>query len=194
MKKIIIASSNEGKIKEIKTLLKDFDFEILSMKDIGFNDEIVEDGKTFIENSMKKAKAVYDSCKEIVIADDSGLSVDALNGEPGVYSARYSDTGDSHSNIKKLLENLENVPYEKRTARFICAVAVIMKDGSTYTLEEKSCEGIIIDRMSGENGFGYDPVFYVPDHYCTMARLTEKEKNEISHRGRAFKNLKRLFL
>ena len=190
MKKIIFATGNAGKMKEIREILKDFDAEVLSMKEAGVEAEIVEDGKTFEENALIKAKTVCKLTGEIALADDSGLEIDYLNKEPGIYSARYMGEDTSYR-IKNanLIERLEGVPDEKRTARFVCAIAAAFPDGTVKTVRG-TMEGRIGYEETGENGFGYDPIFYLPEYGCSSAELSMEEKNKISHRGKALRAIK----
>ena len=190
MKKVIFATGNEGKMKEIREILGDLDIELLSLKDAGIHADIVEDGKTFEENAQIKAKAICDLTGEIVLADDSGLEIDYLNKEPGIYSARYMGEDTSyHIKNEKLIERLEGVPDEKRTARFVCAIAAAFPDGTMKTVRA-AMEGRIGYKERGENGFGYDPIFYLPEYGCTSAELSMEEKNKISHRGKALRMIK----
>lgn len=188
--KIIFATGNAGKMREIRDILKDMDLEIFSMKEAGIDIDIEENGLTFEENAIIKAKAVSVYTDAIVLADDSGLEIDYLNKEPGIYSARYlgEDTPFS-AKSKNLIERLEGVPDEKRTARFVCAIAAVMPDGEVITALG-TIEGRIGYREEGENGFGYDPIFYVPEYGCTTAQLSEEQKNRISHRYRALEAMK----
>ncbi len=187
MKQIIFATGNEHKLIEIREILKDLDVEIISMKQAGIDVEIVEDGKTFLENALIKARSVAAACNAITMADDSGLVVDYLNGEPGIYSARWMGEDTSyHVKNGKLVELLEGVPMEKRSARFVCAIACVLPDGRELTAEE-AFEGAIGYEEKGENGFGYDPVFYLPDRGCYSAELSPEEKNAVSHRGKALR-------
>ncbi len=196
MQKIVFATGNAGKMKEIRMILSDLviagePVEILSMKEAGAEIDIVEDGKTFLENAVIKARAVSACVKDaIVLADDSGLEVDYLNKEPGIYSARYlgEDTPYSVKNAD-LIGRLEGVPDEKRTARFVCAIACVMPDGRLLS-SEASVEGRIGYEERGKNGFGYDPIFMVPEYGKSTAELTEEQKNEISHRGKALRAIK----
>lgn len=183
--KFVVASTNNGKIKEIKKVLQDTPFDVISMTEAGFNDEIEETGSTFEENALIKAQAVAAKVNAIVMADDSGLEVDALKGAPGVYSARYAGEGanDKDRNMK-LLKELESTPDDKRQARFVSAIAVVMPGGRNFVVRG-TCEGIIAREPSGDNGFGYDPLFYMPEFGATMAEITIDEKNKVSHRGRA---------
>ena len=187
MNKIIFATSNAGKMKEIREILKDLNVEILSMKEAGIDVDIVEDGKTFEENALIKARAIRDLTGCLVLADDSGLEVDALNKEPGIYSARYMGEDTSY-NLKNanIIERLSGLSGEERSARFVCAIAAVFPDGAEETCQG-TIEGQIAYAPAGENGFGYDPIFYVPEYDCTTAQLAPEQKNEISHRGKALK-------
>lgn len=188
--KIIFATGNQGKMREIRTILGDIDAEILSMKEAGIQVEIIEDGKTFEENAVIKAKAVAAQTDAIVLADDSGLEIDYLNKEPGIYSARYmgEDTPYSVKN-QNLIDRLAGVPEEKRTARFVCAIAAVLPDGEVITTHGV-IEGRIGYEEKGSNGFGYDPIFYVPEYGCSTAQLSAEQKNQISHRGKALESMK----
>lgn len=188
MTKIIVATGNQNKMKEIREIIKRDDIEFVSLKDEGLQDiEIVEDGKTFEENAVIKAKTIADITKNIVIADDSGLEVDYLDKAPGVYSARYMGE-DTPYTIKNnhIIELLKDAKGEERSARFVCVIACVMPDGETFTTRG-TIEGRISYEEKGENGFGYDPIFYLPERGCTTAELPPEQKNEISHRGRALK-------
>ena len=188
MTKIIVATGNQNKMKEIREIIKRDDIEFVSLKDEGLQDiEIVEDGKTFEENAVIKAKTIADITKNIVIADDSGLEVDYLDKAPGVYSARYMGE-DTPYTIKNnhIIELLKDAKGEERSARFVCVIACVMPDGETFTTRG-TIEGRIGHEEKGENGFGYDPIFYLPERGCTTAELPPEQKNEISHRGRALK-------
>ena len=190
MKKVIFATGNQGKMKEIREILGDLDIELLSLKDAGIHADIVEDGKTFEENAQIKAKAICDLTGEIVLADDSGLEIDHLNKEPGIYSARYMGEDTSyHIKNANLISRLEGVPDEKRTARFVCAIAAVLPNGEVLH-SEGTIEGIIGYEEQGENGFGYDPIFYLPQYGCTTAQLEPDVKNELSHRGKALRAIK----
>jgi XTP/dITP diphosphohydrolase len=171
-------------------ILGDLDYEILSMKEAGIEADIVEDGKTFEENAMIKAKAISKLANCLVLADDSGLEVDYMDKQPGIMSARWlgEDTSYRIKNAK-IIENLEGVPDEKRTARFVCAIAAAFPDGRVIT-KRGTIEGIIGYEERGENGFGYDPIFFLPEYGKTTAELSPEEKNEISHRGRALRMMK----
>lgn len=187
MKRFIVATKNKGKLKEIKEILADFPFKVVSMEQAGINPEIEENGCTFEENAILKAKSVSEISGEIVMADDSGLAVDYLDGAPGIYSSRFAGEGatDEDKN-RKLLALLEGVPAEKRTARFVCAVAVVFPDGRQFTVNG-TCEGYIDNEPAGSNGFGYDPLLYIPEQNKTVAELDSGVKNVISHRGKALK-------
>ena len=187
---IIFATGNEGKMKEIRLILEDLGAEILSLKDAGINIEIQEDAKTFEENAVIKAREVMRATGALVLADDSGLEIDYLNGEPGVYSARYlgEDTSYRIKN-QNLIDRLEGVPDEQRTARFVCAIAAAFPDGRIITARGV-IEGIIGYEERGEGGFGYDPIFWLPEYGCSTAELTMEKKNELSHRGKALREMK----
>ena len=190
MKKVIFATGNQGKMKEIREILGDLDIELLSLKDAGIHADIVEDGKTFEENAQIKARTICNLTGEIVLADDSGLEIDYLNKEPGIYSARYMGEDTSyHIKNEKLIERLEGVPDEKRTASFVCAIAAAFPDGRVETVRG-TMEGRIGYEEKGENGFGYDPIFFLPEYGCTSAELSMEEKNKISHRGKALRMIK----
>ena len=188
--KIIFATGNKNKMREIREIYQDLDYEILSMKEAGIELDIVEDGTTFEENALIKAKAVAQCCDAVVLADDSGLEIDYLNKEPGVYSARYMGEDTSYE-IKNanLIQRLEGVPKEQRTARFVCAVAAVFPDG-TNKVVRGTIEGYIGYEPQGEHGFGYDPIFYVDAYGCSTASLEPAEKNRISHRGNALRMMK----
>lgn len=195
--KIIFATGNEGKMREIREILKDMDAEILSMKEAGIGIDIEENGSTFEENAEIKARAVAAAVRMretpddiIVLADDSGLEIDALHKEPGIYSARYlgEDTPYSVKN-KNLIDRLEGVPDNKRTARFVCAIAAVLPDGESI-VSRGVIEGRIDYEEKGSNGFGYDPIFYVPEFCATTAQLSAAEKNRVSHRARALEAMK----
>ena len=190
MKQIIFATGNAGKIREIREIMADTGAEILSMKEAGLTADIEENGNTFEENAIIKAKAIAALTDDIVLADDSGLEVDYLNKEPGVYSARYLGEDTSYE-IKNqaILDRLAGVPKEKRTARFVCAIAAAMPDGEVLVTRE-TIEGYIGDKPAGNGGFGYDPIFYVDEYGCSTAELTEEQKNEVSHRGKALRAMK----
>lgn len=192
MKRMIFATGNENKMKEIREILGALPLEILSMKEAGISADIVEDGNTFEENALIKARAICKLAGEMVLADDSGLEIDYLNKEPGIYSARYMGEDTSyHIKNKSLIDRLEGVPDEKRTARFVCAIAAVFPDGKELVVRG-TVEGIIGYEEKGENGFGYDPIFYLPERGCTTAELPPEEKNSISHRGNALRLMKEL--
>lgn len=189
MTKIIFATSNQGKVREIKEIIKETgaDIEVLSLKEAGITTEIIEDGTTFEENALIKARVI---CKEtglLTLSDDSGLEIDYLGGEPGIYSARYlgEDTPYSIKN-PTIIKRLEGIPDKQRTARFVCACAAVFPDGREEVVR-RTMEGRIAYKEAGENGFGYDPIFYLPEYNCTSAELSSEEKNEISHRGKALR-------
>lgn len=185
--KILISSRNKNKIREVREILSGY--EILTPDDVGSFDEVEEDGSTFEENALKKAKEICEQTGMITIADDSGLCVDALGGVPGIYSARFA--GDEHNddeNIKKLLNLLENE--ENRSAKFVSAAAVYFPDGRHFVVRGE-CEGTILREKQGSNGFGYDPIFYTEVYKKSFAEISDDEKNSISHRRRAFDALKK---
>ena len=187
MKKLVFATGNMNKLREIKQILEGLDVEVLSMKEAGVDVDIVEDGTTFEENALIKARAVSKASGHLALADDSGLEVDALDKEPGIYSARYmgEDTSYDIKNMN-IIERLEGVPDEKRTARFVCAMAAVFPDGTEQTFV-KTMEGRIGYKIAGENGFGYDPIFFLPEYGKTSAEISPEEKNAISHRGKALR-------
>ena len=193
MKKIVVGTRNSGKIKEIKEALTELPYEIIGLPDSGIADA-EETGSTFEQNAVIKARYYSRQTGEYCLADDSGLEVDALEGKPGVYSARYAggDASDADNNNKLLLE-LQAVPKEKRTARFRSVLALTGPDGSQI-LAEGTCEGILLNEPHGEGGFGYDPLFLMPEHQKTLAEMTVAEKNAVSHRGNALKVLKQKLL
>ncbi|HJD43204.1 MAG TPA: XTP/dITP diphosphatase [Candidatus Mediterraneibacter quadrami] len=191
MKRIVFATGNENKMKEIRMILEDLGMEILSMKEAGVDVDIVEDGASFEENAEIKARAVARVLtNDIVLADDSGLEIDYLDKAPGIYSARFAgeDTSyDIKNNI--LLDRMEGVPDEERTARFVCAVAAVFPDGTVDVVRE-TIEGRVAYEPAGDNGFGYDPIFYVPEYGCTTAQMSPEQKNELSHRGKALRSMR----
>lgn len=191
-RKVIFATSNEGKMKEVRAILEDLGMEVLSMKEAGIHVDVVEDGTTFEENAVIKATEIQKVCGEIVLADDSGLEVDYLNKEPGIYSARYMGEDTSYKiKNQNIIDRLDGVEDEKRTARFVCAIAAAFPDG-TVEVTRGTIEGRIGYEESGENGFGYDPIFYVPEYGCTTAQLSPEQKNEVSHRGKALRKMKEI--
>lgn len=188
MKQVVIATKNKGKAKDFEALFTPLGYEVVTMFDVAPDMEIEETGTTFEENAILKAETLSRALGQLVIADDSGLAVDALEGEPGVYSARYAGDHDDEANIEKVLENLQGVPVEERTARFCCALAIAGPNLDTYTVFG-TCEGVILTEKRGTNGFGYDPIFYVPELDRAMAELSPEEKGAISHRGNAIRKL-----
>ncbi|MEI3219444.1 MAG: XTP/dITP diphosphatase [Lachnoclostridium sp.] len=190
MDKIIFATGNEHKMVEIRMILKDLGMEILSQREAGIVADVIEDGTTFEENALIKVKEIAKYTDAIVLADDSGLEIDYLNKEPGIYSARYMGEDTSYD-IKNqaLLDRLSGVPDEKRTARFVCAIAAAFPDGTTEVVRG-TMEGIIGHEIIGENGFGYDPIFFLPEYGCTSAQLPPEKKNELSHRGEGLRKMR----
>lgn len=187
---VIFATANEGKMKEIREILQGNEYTVLSMGEAGIHTEIVEDGTTFQENAMIKAAKISSLTGTLVLADDSGLEIDYLKGAPGIYSARYMGEETSYR-IKNtnLIDRLSGVPDDMRTARFVCAIAAVFPDGSVLTTEG-TMEGIIGYEERGSNGFGYDPIFFLPEYGCTSAQLDMEQKNKISHRGKALRLMK----
>lgn len=192
-RRIVFATGNENKMKEIRMILADLNMEILSMKEAGVEIDIVEDGMSFEENVEIKARAVSRVLtNDIVLADDSGLEIDYLDKAPGIYSARFAGEDTSYDIKNRIfLDRLEGVPDEERTARFVCAVAAVFPDGTSETVRE-TIEGEIAHEITGDNGFGYDPIFYVPEYGCTTAEMTAEQKNELSHRGKALRSMKKI--
>ena len=192
MDKIVFATTNEGKVKEIKEILAGFPIEVVSMKEMNITADIEENGATFEENSLIKAREVSKLTGLPAMADDSGLEVDYLNGEPGIYSARYlgRDTDYNYKN-NYIIEKLKNVKDEERSARFVCVISLVLPDGREF-IKKGVMEGRIAYEIKGENGFGYDPVFYLPEYGMTSAELSGEEKNKISHRGKALGAMKEL--
>lgn len=193
-RRVIFATGNEGKMREIRMILDNPDLQVLSMKEAGIDADIVEDGSTFEENALIKARAVAESACEgdIVLADDSGLEIDYLGGEPGIYSARYMGE-DTYYRIKNanLISRLDGVPKEERTARFVCAIAAVIPGEERQELVVRgTIEGYIGWEEKGSNGFGYDPIFYVDEYGCSTAELDSETKNRISHRGNALRMMK----
>ncbi|MCI8523079.1 MAG: RdgB/HAM1 family non-canonical purine NTP pyrophosphatase [Lachnospiraceae bacterium] len=198
MYKIIFATGNQGKMREVRAILQDVEAEILSMKEAGVLLDIEENGTTFVENAIIKAKAVAQALAQkpefasdcVVLADDSGLEIDCLGGEPGIYSARYlGEETPFDVKSRDFLKRLEGVADEKRKARFVCAIAAVWPDGETVTALG-TIEGRIGYELIGDNGFGYDPIFYLPEYGRTAAELSDEEKNAISHRSRALAQMK----
>ena len=190
--RIIFATGNEGKMREIRAILEDLKLPVLSMKEAGVNPEIVEDGKTFGENAEIKARAVWNLTGDIVLADDSGLVVDYIGGEPGIYSARYLGEDTSYA-VKNqvIIDRLSQAKGSERSARFVCNIAAVLPDGRVLHAEE-TMEGEIAYAPAGSGGFGYDPILYLPEFAKTSAELTRDEKNQISHRGKALRAVKEL--
>lgn len=192
MRKLIFATNNKDKMVEIRAILGDLNLEILSLKEAGIDLEAEENGTTFEENAVIKAKAAAELVNDLVMADDSGLEIDYLDKKPGVYSARYlgEDTSYDIKN-RMILEQLKDVPKEQRSARFVCAIAAVLPDKTVLT-SRGTIEGYIGYEPAGEHGFGYDPIFYVPDLDCSTAQLSMEEKNARSHRGNALRAMKEL--
>ncbi|WP_313891665.1 XTP/dITP diphosphatase [Psychrobacillus sp.] len=189
MKKIIIATKNKGKAKDFEALFGPLGYDVLTLHDVADDMDVEETGTTFEENAVLKATALANHLQTIVIADDSGLEIDALEGRPGIYSARYAGEAKSdEANMEKVLEELQNVEKQQRTARFVCAIAVASPTMEAFTVRG-TCEGVIATAKKGENGFGYDPIFFVPSLNKMMAELSAEEKGAISHRGNAIKLL-----
>ncbi len=195
MKTVIFATGNQNKLREIREIMADIpDVRIISMKEAGIEADIVEDGDTFEENARIKAEAVSGLSGEIVLADDSGLVIDALNGEPGIFSARYMGEETSyHIKNNELVRRLEGVPDEERTARFVCAVAAAVPGKKTYVVRGVM-EGRIGYEEKGANGFGYDPIFFLPSYGKTSAEIPPEEKNRISHRGKALRAVREVLI
>jgi XTP/dITP diphosphohydrolase len=194
MVKIIFATSNEGKMSEIRAILKDLNIELLSLREAGLNPDIDENGETFEDNAIIKAKIVMEMTGEIVLADDSGIEIDYLDKAPGVYSARF--LGEDTSYLVKnqyIIDKLTNAKEEERSARFVCAIACAFPDGEIVT-RRATIEGYISKQICGTMGFGYDPIFYVPRYQCTTAEMLPEQKNEISHRGKALSAMKEVLM
>jgi XTP/dITP diphosphohydrolase len=187
MTEIIFATGNAGKAREVAMMFADMDVSVQTLKEAGIQAEIVENGQTFMENAKIKAQTIAQYTDKIVLADDSGLVIDYLNGEPGIYSARYMGEDTSYD-IKNanLLKRMEGVPEAERSARFVCAMAAVMPDGEVIETEGVM-EGIIGYRIAGTNGFGYDPIFYLPEFEASSAEITAEQKNAVSHRGKALR-------
>ncbi|BES65606.1 hypothetical protein SANA_20450 [Gottschalkiaceae bacterium SANA] len=194
MKKIILSSSNPHKIGELRSILKGLPIEVISKKEAGFGDlEVIEDGDTLEANAKKKALAMAERSQEIILADDTGLFVDALDGAPGVYSARFAGEDCSYAdNNKKLLSALTGIPEAKRGAHFETVIAIVWQDGSVQTVKGR-CDGVIGFEAQGDNGFGYDPLFVVSGTKRTFAQMKDEEKNQISHRANALRKLREVF-
>ena len=194
MKKIVFATGNKDKMREIREIMADCEVEIFSMKEAGIDVDIVENGTTFEENALIKAKAIAEHTDAIVLADDSGLEIDALNKEPGIYSARYMGEDTSYTvKNRNLIERLEGVPKEQRTARFVCAIAAVLPGGKELVTRQ-TMEGYIGYEPEGENGFGCDPIFFLEEYGCSSAALSREQKNAISHRGKALRAMRDMLL
>ena len=193
-KQIIFATGNKDKMREIREIMADVDVEVISMKEAGIVVDVVEDGETFEENSLIKAKAIAEYTDAIVLADDSGLDIDYLDKAPGVFSARFMGEDTSYD-IKNqaLIDKLDGVPKEERTARFVCAIGAVLPNKETLVVRE-TMEGYIGYEIAGENGFGYDPIFYLDEFGCSSAALSREQKNEISHRGKALRAMKEILV
>ena len=190
MDKIIFATGNEGKMKEVRMILEDLGLPVLSLRDAGITADVEENGTTFEENAQIKAKTIMEMTGALVLADDSGLEVDALDKEPGIYSARYMGHDTSyHIKNQNIIDRLEGKVGEERSARFVCAIAAAFPDGRVL-ITRGTMEGQIGYEEKGENGFGYDPIFYLPEYQCYSAELSLEEKNKLSHRGKALRLMK----
>jgi XTP/dITP diphosphohydrolase len=191
-KRVIIATKNRGKAREFVEMFADLKLEVLTLLDLPEESDIEETGTTFAENAALKAEAIAKKYDAIVIADDSGLVIDALDGRPGIYSARYAgENKDDEANIDKVLDEMKHIPSEKRTARFLCVLALSVPQKDLEWISG-SCEGKILFSRQGTNGFGYDPIFYVEEKGKSMAQLSPEEKNQISHRANAMRKLKKV--
>lgn len=190
MRRIIFATSNEGKMKEIRMILKDLNVEVVSLKEAGISVDIDENGSTFEENAAIKAKEIVKLTGDIVLSDDSGLEVDYMNGAPGIYSARFLGEDTSYD-VKNqyIIDQLKDAEGKQRSARFVCVIACALPEGEVYT-RRGTMEGRIAFESAGSHGFGYDPIFYLPEYQCTAAELDPEEKNKISHRGKALNAMK----
>lgn len=194
MKKIVFATGNKDKMREIREIMADVDVEVVSMKEAGISVDVEENGTTFEENAFIKARAIAEYTDAIVLADDSGLEIDYLDKAPGVYSARFMGEDTSYE-IKNqaLIDKLDGVPKEARTARFVCAIAAVLPDKSGLVVRE-NMEGYIGYHAEGENGFGYDPIFFLDEFGCSSAALSREQKNAISHRGKALRAMKDILI
>lgn len=196
---IIFATGNEHKMVEIRQILSDLGMEILSQKDAGITADVVEDGNTFEENALIKATEIRKAAQQderykdaVILADDSGLEIDYLDKEPGIYSARYMGENTTYDiKNKALLDRMEGVPDEKRMARFVCAIAAAFPDGTSQVVRG-TMEGRVAYKPAGENGFGYDPIFFLPEYGCTSAELEPEKKNELSHRGEGLRKMRKI--
>lgn len=192
--RILFATGNHGKMKEIKMIFLDMDVELLSLEDAGIEIDIEENGASFEENAILKAKAIAAIRNEVVLADDSGLVIDALNGEPGIFSARYmGENTPYHIKNNNLIQRLDEKNEKDRTAHFVCAIAAVFPNGEV-AVTRGSMDGVIAHEEAGENGFGYDPIFYLPEYNCTAAQLSADQKNRISHRGKALIEMKKVLV
>ena len=192
METIIFATKNKGKIKEINAILSDLGVNVISMEDAGITVDVVEDGKSFEENAMKKAVEIMEISGKITLSDDSGLEIDAMNKEPGIYSARFMGEDTPYEErFEKILSNLDGLEDHERTARFVSCIVAAFPDGRRL-ISYDTVEGVIGWEVKGMNGFGYDPIFYVPEKGRYMAQLSPEEKNQISHRGKALRKMKEL--
>ena len=192
--KLLVATGNPGKLREVSSILQGMPFDVLSLKDLGISMEVEETGTTFADNAILKAEAYCAGARVLTLADDSGLVVDALGGRPGVLSARYGGAGlTDEQRVELLLREMADVPWEERTARFRCVIALSWAEGRLETVEGV-VEGIIQYEPEGSNGFGYDPVFHLPERRCTMAQLETSDKNRISHRGQAVRKAAKLLM
>jgi XTP/dITP diphosphohydrolase len=187
MDKILVATKNKGKIREIQELLKGLSIDFLSLDDVHLDDDVIEDGNTFEDNAVKKSRYFAKKSNLPAIADDSGICIDALDGKPGVYSARYGGPLSNKQRREKILQEMEGVPEEKRTAQQVCVIA-LTSNGVTHTFKG-IVHGIILKEMRGDSGFSYDPIFFYPPRNCTFAELSRTEKNQVSHRGEAIRKL-----
>ena len=188
--RIVFATGNAGKMREIRMILDDLGCEVVSMKEAGADPEIIEDGKSFAENAEIKARAVWECTGDIVLADDSGLVVDYIGGEPGIYSARYMGEDTSYEiKNRNIIDRLAEAKGEERAARFLCDIAAVLPDGRVLHTEA-AMEGLIAYEPAGKEGFGYDPILYIPEFGKTSAELTIEQKNQISHRGKALEAMK----
>ena len=192
--KVIFATGNENKLREIRQITEGMDIEVVSMKEAGYYTDVEETGTTFEENAYLKASAIAKKCGLPTLADDSGLEIDYLGREPGIYSSRYMGEDTPHS-VKNaaILKRMEGVPDDERTARFVCAICYVRPDGSSETVKA-TMEGRVAYEIAGENGFGYDPIFFLPERGCTSAELSPEEKNEISHRGKALRMMRDILM
>ena len=192
MQTIIFATGNEGKMKEVRMILKDLNCEVKSLKEMNIDVDIIEDGKTFEENAIIKARTIAEYSNTIVLADDSGLEVDYLDKAPGILSARFMGE-DTPYTVKNnaIIDKLKDAKGNERSARFVCAIACVLPSGEAYTTRA-TIEGLIGYKEEGTEGFGYDPIFYVPEFNCTTAQLTPEQKNQISHRGKALAEMKEI--